>query len=48
LFAVLEFLCGQAEGREEWILVGASQGYESASKEGINPYLAKAENMVSY
>jgi hypothetical protein len=35
MFAVIEFLCGQAEGRAEWILVGASQGYESASKAGI-------------
>jgi hypothetical protein len=35
VFAVLEFLCGQAKGRAEWILVGASQGYESASKSGI-------------
>jgi len=35
MFAVLKFLCGKAEGRAEWILVGASQVYESASKAGI-------------
>jgi hypothetical protein len=35
VFAVLEFLCEQAEGQAEWFLAGTSQCYERASKARI-------------